>query len=96
MRLAPPPSTPQVAVVVLGGECGRRLSHLIGGAEGGLAELADLPRVFPGHHPSPPETPTYHDLATGEQAQRRWAVRFAVGEGHTDRLMLVTYSCRFT
>lgn len=43
-----------------GGGCGRGagqgrcLSHLIGGAEGGLAELADLPDVFPGHHLSPP------------------------------------------
>lgn len=55
--------------------CGRRggqgrcLSHLIGRAEGRLAELADLPDVFPGHHPSPPETPTYHALAAGVQAQ---------------------------
>lgn len=52
-----------------GGGQGRCLSHLIGGAEGGLAELADLPDVLPGHHPSPPETPTYHALAAGVQAQ---------------------------
>lgn len=52
-----------------GGGQGRCLSHLIGGAEGRLAELADLPDVFPGHHPSPPETPTYHALDVGVQAQ---------------------------
>lgn len=50
------------------------------GAEGGLAELADLPDVFPGHHPSPPETPTYHALDVGVQAQRRRALRFAAGQ----------------
>lgn len=68
-----------------GGGHGRCLSHLIGRAEGGLAELADLPDVFPGHHPSPPETPTYHALATGVQAQRRRALRFAAGRGDTER-----------
>lgn len=52
-----------------GGGQGRCLSHLIGRAEGRPAELADLPDVFPGHHPSPPETPTYHALAAGVQAQ---------------------------
>lgn len=51
VRLAPPPSTPQAG---RGAGQGRCLSHLIGRAEGGLAELADLPDVFPGHHPSPP------------------------------------------
>lgn len=63
-----------------GGGQWRRLSHLVSGAEGGPAELADLPDVFPGHHPSPPETPTYHALDVGVQAQRRWALRFAAGE----------------
>jgi len=62
-----------------GGGHGRWLSHLIGGAEGGMAELADLPDVFPGHHPSPPETPTYHAFAAGVQAQRRRALCFAAG-----------------
>lgn len=62
-----------------GGRQGRCLSHLIGGAEGGLAQLADLPDVFPGHDPSPPETPTYHALDVGVQAQRRRALRFAAG-----------------
>lgn len=67
-----------------GGQQGRCLSHLIGGAEGRLAQLADLPDVFPGHHPSPPETPTYHALTAGEQAQRRWALRFAADRGDTE------------
>lgn len=67
-----------------GGRQGRCLSHLIGGAEGRLAQLADLPDVFPGHHPSPPETPTYHAFAAGVQAQRRWAVRFAAGKRHKE------------
>lgn len=71
----PPPPTPHDH----GGRQGRCLSHLIGGAEGGLAELADLPDVFPGHDPSPPETPTYHALDVGVQAQRRRALRFAAG-----------------
>ncbi len=65
VRLARPLSTPQA---VAGGQ-GHCLSHLIGRAAGRLAELADLPDVCPGHHPSPPETPTYHALAAGVQAQ---------------------------
>lgn len=77
-RATPPPPTAQAAGVVVGG--GRCLSHLVSGAEGGLAELADLPDVFPGHHPSPPETPTYHALDVGVQAQRRRALRFAAGQ----------------
>lgn len=79
-----PPSTPQFCGHGRGREQGRCLSHLIGGAEGRLAELADLPDVFPGHHPSPPETPTYHALDVGVQAQRRWALRFAAGRGDTE------------
>lgn len=67
-----------------GGRQGRCLSHLIGGAEGGLAELADLPDVFPGHDPSPPVTPTYHALDVGVQAQRRRALRFAAGRGERE------------
>lgn len=69
VRLTLPPSTPQAAVVVVEEGQRRCLSHLIGGAEGGLSKLADLPGVFPGHHPSPPETPTYHALAAWEEAQ---------------------------
>lgn len=82
-RLPPPPSTPQAAGVVA--EEGRCLSHLVSGAEGRLAELADLPDVFPGHHPSPPETPTYHALDVGVQAQRRRALRFAAGREDTGK-----------
>lgn len=77
-RPAPPPYTSQAAGVVVGWR-GCCLSHLVSGAEGGLAELADLPDVFPGHHPSPPETPTYHALDVGVQAQRRRAFCFAAG-----------------
>lgn len=74
---SPPTPTPHDP----GGRQGRCLSHLVGGAEGGLAELADLPDVLPGHDPSPPETPTYHALDVGVQAQRRRALRFAAGRG---------------
>lgn len=49
-----------------------------------MVELADLPHVFPGHHPSPPETPTYHALSAGVQAQRWRALRFAAGGGDTE------------
>lgn len=91
VRLAPPSSTPQAAVVVVEERQGRCRSHLIGGAEGRLAELADLPDVFPGHHPSPPETPTYHALAAGVQAQRWRALRFAAGRRDTERGLLVIH-----
>lgn len=77
MRLTTPSSTTGRGREGLG----HRLSHLIGRVEGRRAELADLPDVFPGHHPSPPGTPTYHSLSTGVQVQRWWALRFAaVGE----------------
>lgn len=75
-------------------------SHLIGGAEGRLAELADLPDVLPRHHPSPPETPTYHALDVGVEAQWRRALRFAAGRkdteksgflGETDYWLLIHY-----
>lgn len=75
MRPAPPQARAR------GGGQGRCLSHLIGRAEGRPAQLADLPDVFPGHHPSPPETPTYHALAARVQAQRRWALRLAADRG---------------
>jgi len=82
--LAPPPfHSPGCGRA--GGRQGRCLSHLIGGAQGRPAELADLPGVFPGHHPSPPETPTYHALAAGVQAQWRRALRFAAGTGDTEK-----------
>lgn len=80
----PSPFHFRAAVVVRGGRHGRCLSHLIGRAEDRLAELADLPDVFPGHHPSPPETPTYHALAAGVQAQRRRALCFAAGRRNTN------------
>lgn len=65
-----------------GGGQGHFLSHLVGRAEGRVAELADLPDVFPGNHPSPPESPTYHAIRV--QAQRWWALCFAAGGGDTE------------
>lgn len=81
----PPSSTSQAGVGVVEEDRAAGLSHLIGRAEGRMAELADLPDVFPGHHPSPPETPTYHALATGVQAQRRRAICFAAGRKDTEQ-----------